>query len=738
MSKKRKSPNDPTLNEQAEAAYVTWGNTQVSRDKATKAMSEAVESYVGVSSGPPVGRSNKSRTQGGYFQDYSDLATNVSGKPGFGRDDYDKFRPKERVARSYKGAIQQSDTAYNNVGIIRNIIDLMGDFASRGVRVTHPNKKIEKFYKNWFKKVRGPERSERFLNNLFRVANVVVRKQTATLKKNAEDRLYKTSGKPDLEIEKKEVFPREIPWRYTFLDPMLITPVGGCLASFVEKPRYAIQLPRAIAQAIMAPTGPEEKRLVSKLPTDIKNAAKKNTPYILPPDKTSVFHYKKDDWRPWAYPMIHAIMDDINILEKLKLADVSALDGAISNVRIFKLGNLEHKIAPTPVAANKLAEILENNVGGSTMDLIWGPDIELLESQNNVHQFLGEAKYLPHLNNIYAGLGIPPTLTGTFGAAGTTNNFISLKTLIQRLEYGRTILSEFWLGEFVAVQEAMEFRFAATLEYDINDLGDEAAEKALLIQLSDRNLISEELLQHRFGSDPDMERIRTNREDRERNGNQRQMKAGAFHDPQYGVALKKMALQQGIMTPNEVGLTLTEKRQTLRVNPRKKGEKPALELKTKPAPNKKGVPQQGRPKNSKDSKKRKTKEFKPKVKADELWIKSVEMWARDAQGVIADELNGFIVGCFNKKTMRNLTATELLEAEQIKFGVLYNLEPLSSLSLTSLKKALDKGNVSQSALIVYNTWVQNVNHNLGRELTLDETRQLQVAFYAEEKWNGQY
>ena len=81
-------------------------------------------------------------------------------------------------------------------------------------------------------------------------------------------------------------------------------------------------------------------------------------------------------------------------------------------------------------------------------EVLWilygGPDIELIESKTSVHQFLGEAKYTPHLNSIYAGLGIPPTLTGTYGAAGTTNNFISLKTLTQRLQYGRRVLLEFW------------------------------------------------------------------------------------------------------------------------------------------------------------------------------------------------------------------------------------------------------------------------------------------------------
>ena len=91
--------------------------------------------------------------------------------------------------------------------------------------------------------------------------------------------------------------------------------------------------------------------------------------------------------------------------------------------------------------------ILGNNVGGGTMDLVWGPDIELIESRTSVHQFLGEGKYMPHLNSVYAGLGSPPTLTGTFGAAGTTNNFISLKTLTQRLQYGRDVLADFWKNQ---------------------------------------------------------------------------------------------------------------------------------------------------------------------------------------------------------------------------------------------------------------------------------------------------
>src|SRR5690606_11461642 len=144
---------------------------------------------------------------------------------------------------------------------------------------------------------------------------------------------------------------------------------------------------------------------------------------------------------------------------------------------------------------------------------------------------------------IYSGLGIPPTLTGTFGAAGTTNNFISLKTLTQRLQYGRNILIEFWNQEIAIVQQAMGFRFPAKVEFDIDNLGDEIQEKALLVQLADRNLISDELLQQRFKHDPEMEKIRLNRENKDRKGDYMVQKSGPFHSPEFDKELKKVALQ---------------------------------------------------------------------------------------------------------------------------------------------------------------------------------------------------
>ena len=697
------------------AGYVTWdeGN-DTQRAHAFKEFSLAMSEFGGIS-------------KGGHWTDFSNLDTNTSGRPGLTRRDYEQFRPHEAAPTKQKDIIQRADTIYQRVGLIRNIIDLMGDFACQGIRLVHPNKRIERFFRNWFIRVQGKERSERFLNLLYRQGNVVVRKQTARISVKDKEKIFRASGKPDLKVEHTEDFgpTKEIPWRYTFLDPSTIAVAGGPLASFVPKPIYGLLLPHELRRLIRNPKTTEEKAIVDQLPDEYKLAAKTNQLVPLPPDKTSVWHYKKDDWRTWANPMIYSIMDDITILEKLKLAYIAAIDGAISNIRIFKLGSLEHKIMPTRAAAAKLSNILENNVGGGTMDLVWGPDIELVESKTTVHQFLGEGKYTPHLNAIYTGLGIPPTLTGTL-AGGTTNNFVSLKTLVKRLEYGRDVLRTFWEQEIRLVQKAMDFRLPAKVEFANINLGDEEAERSLWLQLYDRNLASDEQVQLQVGADPDLEKVRLNREHRDRESGKMVPKSSPYHDPQFGVALKKIALQTGVSTPGQVGLRKEHPCAHLKTDNKEEGEKPGLMMKQPTGPpgaKKKGPSGQGRPKNSKDSTTRKPKTFKPKNKA------VVELWAQAAQVAIADTLNPGFLKTHSKKNMRSLSTEQLQEAEIIKFDILCHLEPLGPVNEEVIYSEIKKGKAPTEVHETMQQWVQDVSQELDRKLTLVECRQLQAAVY---------
>jgi hypothetical protein len=717
----KKYPKSSAIDDQSiigQEAYVTWGDDLSSKREALNKSSESMSEYTLIEHQ----HANANRR---YGLNYSNLDGSTGGRPGLTRSDYDFFRPDEAVPKHIKGIIKRAEDIYQRVGLVKNVIDLMGDFGSQGIRLVHKNKRIERFYRSWFKKIKGKERSERFLNNLYKTGNIVINRQTGKLSLKVADNLYRAVGSPDLtidDLDSTKLEKREIPWKYTFIDPFYVDVSAGALASFSSLKTYELSLPANLRRTINSPKSTQEQEIVNNLPSQILEAAKSKKPFPLSADKTLVFHYKKDDWQPWAYPMVYSIMDDITVIEKLKLADMAALDGAISNIRIFKLGSLEHKIAPTKAAAGKLAQILGNNVGGGTMDLVWGPDIELLESNTNVHQFLGEAKYIPHLNSVYAGLGIPPTLTGTFGAAGTTNNFISLKTLTQRLQYGRDLLTEFWDKEIALVQKAMGFKYPAKIEFDRMDLSNEDSEKALLIQLADRNLISDELLQTRFGFDPDIEKSRLNREHRDRKGSRMINKSGPWHDPQPDNSLKKIALQTGIVTPSQVGLQLDTK---------KNGEKNSLELRQAFKPTQlvkdsleslPGEPQQGRPPSSKDSSKRSPKKFAPQTGAKLI------LWCAQAQEQINKIVNPIMLEFFNKKNLRSLSNQEIEELEKLKSSIFFNLDPFCTISQEKILNTINSP-LNNTIINEYSVWLKQLSLSIGKEISTDEIKHAKTSFY---------
>ena len=299
--------------------------------------------------------------------------------------------------------------------------------------------------------------------------------------------------------------------------------------------------------------------------------------------------------------------------------------------------------------------------------------IELLESKTNVHQFLGEGKYTPHLNAVYAGLGIPPTLTGTYGAAGTTNNFISLKTLTQRLQYGRDVLVKFWQHEIELVQKAMGFKYPARIEFDRMDLSNEEAEKSLLIQLADRNIVSDEMVRARFGLDPELEKIRVTQEHKEHKRKSAPPKVSPYHDANFENSIKKLGVQLGMLTPSEVGVELDSKdsEQQSLLELKDKFEKPKKPAVTEKNP---GQPGEGRPMNSKDTEQRKEKEFAPQTGA------SLSIWAINAQEAISEIVNPIMLEFYNKKNLRSLSHAEATELEEVKSKILFNIKPYSTIS----------------------------------------------------------
>ena len=730
----------PIKSHMPEPAFVTW-DTHEEKKEAIYASAEAVEAYEGIGSAHASHRS------------FLDVESNISVRTGYGRDDYNRFRSREAVPRQQKKIISNCMDAYDRVGIIRNVIDLMGDFAAQGITIVHPNKKIEKFFQKWFTKVSGKERSERFLNTLYRCGNVIVKRQNAKLSKKMERELTKSSA-ADVEIVIPKIAKREIPWKYDFLNPLTIEIIGGQLAIFAGNPQLGLKVSATIKRMIMS--GSEYPEIVAKLPKDLVKAIKDGKNIIpLDPEKTSIYYYKKDDWQLWANPMILSVLDDVIMLEKMKLADMSALDGAISNIRLWRLGDLDNKILPTKTGVNKLRNILASNVGGGTMDLVWGPELDFKESATEVHKFLGAEKYQPVLTSIYAGLGIPPTLTGASNSSGGgfTNNFVSLKTLIERLEYGRDLLVEFWNGEIETVQKAMGFRFPAQIHFEQMVLSDEASEKNLLIQLVDRDLISAETVQARFGELPEIEKIKIKREIKDRENESMPQKAGPYHNPQHRNDLEKIALGKDLLEAEDLGLIPSEETGShpfTKPNDRRdatviedkmeekkdaQDEKDMKKMDNKQPPQQKdfspvGRPEDGRPKNAKDKKKRKQKRVLPRSAAADFT--NLLLWANDAQKQIADIVHPALLAHYDKKNVRSLTKSQMDDLEYIKFCLLCGIKPYMEIDTETVQMLLEQSSsLNHTELLkARKTIVSEFSDKNSRQPTVDEMRNIQSSAYA--------
>lgn len=615
----------------------------------------------------------------------------VSIKSTFAKSDYDYFRdPNSCKSRASITTLCQE--AYEKVGIIKNVIDLMSDFGSKGIRIRHNNQEIDKFCRKWSDKVNIQERSERFLSSLYKSGAVAI---------------YEIRGRATNSITSKY-----IPIEYLFLNPASIEIVGEDKGIIPSDLKYVIKYSKNTLRLLG-----REDNVKSIVPEELQRY--KNTTNPIPSDRISVYNYKKDDWAFWGNSIIYALLDDLKVLEKLKLSDIAALDGAISSVRLWTVGKLtdnpQTTILPTRAMLQKVSRIIANGVGGGSMDLVFGPELDFKESGTTIHQFLGESKYKPTLDSIYDGLGIPSPLRSSNKSNAAGNN-VSLKTLVERLNYGRVLLIHFWKKQLRKIFETLGFKTDEDpiIEFDNMVLTDEAAEKKLILDMADRDIIDLETVRERFNLSPSITKRNLNKETTQR-GKTEPIKAGPFHNANVQDDLKKQLLQSGVVYPKEVGLDIdvTDEEVQKRTKAKEKAAKQAKSLGNKPFTN---TP--GRPKNITETKKRQKKA-------------SAIVWASNAQKEISDIFTPIALKVYNKKNVRSLSIEETNNLEVSKAKILMSIEPFIKINEEVISKAISN-KIDISDLLSF--W-DETEKELG-ELTVAQKREINSIFYAENKLNG--
>jgi len=353
------------------------------------------------------------------------------------------------------------------------------------------------------------------------------------------------------------------------------------------------------------------------------------------------------------------IIEEVLLKDKMKQADMAALDGVVNAVRLWKLGNSDKQIFPTPAAVNKLINILQHNVGGGVLDLVWDDMIDFKIDYPPIDKILGSAKYESVNKDIIRGLGIPDALIGGGESSGGNAQtiFVQLKTLVERLEYVRLKCITWIENELQLVADAMQFKKIPTVIFQTMSLRDEVAEKALIIQLLDRNIVSVETVQKVFGKDfeIELENMRFENGIREKSPGLLE-KANPYYRP--------------------VSLMEHQRRTQIELE----GLKGGGENLGGDQPRKEGITSPGRPRNTKDLKTRKVRT--PKV------LSILRTVAEDFMDQL-DELVDPIFLSKNKiKNIRSLGKDQKEELNNIKFIVLSNLNHNSILNKDEIDKII--------------------------------------------------
>lgn len=633
----------------------------------------------------------------GFYAESHYRRGDIDVKPPYSKDHYDYYRPDDAIPEGRNQQEQQKIMAicyshYEKVGVIKSIIDMMSEFGSEGISIIHEDDGPNKFYQEWSRSVNLEDRAERFLNWLFKSGNTVVRRKYGKIN---------TTRIKQLKEKNPSVDYGNIPLGYVFYNPANIELMGDDLAAFSEEKKYGIKIAQSVlSKYIKTPSNDVEKEIFDKLPIEIKRAIEKKPTtkgyYLveIPKDKIYVAHYKKDDHQIWAKPLIYGVLSDIQFNEKIKLAKLSSLDGFINVTRLWKLGDHTNNVMPTPEAGAKLANIIANNTGSGGVDIIWDSMISMEEFYPPIENL---SNFSENTSAILLGMGIPESLVGskdTTGKASTGSNSVSLKTLVKKLEAGRRELRKWLNAEIDIIQERMGFRTRPEIQFANADLFDEQVYFKMILDLVDRNILSEERVLQIVNEIPSIEKARIAKEEKMRKDGAKPNKASPYYNPQL----------ENQQDHEIVKIKLTDKLQSKNDSNNSNTENESKRVLKEPR-------DRGRPPNSRDSIRRTRK-----TKAEQIAL-TYALYDK-----VSEISNQMYLKYYKLSNARQFTNEQKKEIEAAKIKILSQIEnPESEIDLVKIKDNFNN--------TLYQNFINLLEDSLEKGLTNEERKAIITGVY---------
>lgn len=614
--------------------------------------------------------------------------------------------------------------AYKGFGIIKNVIDLMCNFASEGVKVIHPRPAVQKFYERWFEATDIQGRVKDILRYYYKYGNVFIYTSNGKIDATTYNKMKKSVGKDEEGISKdsdikdvnnphevEKFSDRQIPWRYTLLNPFQMDIVGTKYFGesrwvFIPDIETSEEIKRKDIYKYDTTDVLDETKV--NLPPEFKKANKKKDYIPLDPMKLATLHYMKDDHEDWADPMVWPVMNDVLYKQQLRSMDMSVTNSIINAITIFKLGSIKDGYVATEKQVKKLAEMLRTPT--YSHNIVWNDAISMETSYPPVDKILSQDKYKSVDRDILAGLGVPSILVSGSEGGSFSNAFLQVRALLERLEDGRNAVMRWLNAQLRLVARTMGHREIPTVKFGHMSLRDEQAEKQLIVQLLDRNIISAERVHEIFDVETniEIERLRREKELSEKEGVF--TKFGPFREPM------NMMDQEETM----------ELQKDLEVEKQREINKMA---KPTDGPNQRNRPSQsplhvrknGRPSGTKGIPHKKKRDTKPTgMGMGAIDAAKIRAIAEDAFLMVEAAVTKRMLDARGVKYKKQLSRKDKLDLENLVSLVYINSNPLE-LSSASIEASLDLSTLDSSYVSLLNSFKERMPSS-----TISERRAISI------------
>lgn len=578
--------------------------------------------------------------------------------------------------------IALSVEAYKGFGVVKNVIDLMCNFASEGLKIIHPRPKVQKFYERWAESVDLQGRAKDAIREYYKTANVFIYTTMGTVDEASYNKMRSIKGSSDSDIKdsndpdnplydefvnkerKKPIGKRKIPWRYTLLNPLQMDVRGTKYFGGQEWVFVLDEETRNKTKDLKSTTNIDflDDTEVN-LPPEFKKRDEGGGIIKLDQARLYTLHYMKSDHEDWADPMVWPVMNDIMYKNQLRAMDMSVANSVINAITIFKLGDIKSGYTPPPSHFAKLAEMLRTPTYSHT--LVWNDAIQMESNYPPIEKLLSIDKYRSVDRDILAGLGVPAILVDGAEGGNFSNAFLQVRTMLERLEEGRNEIMKWINKQLRLIARVMGHRDIPTVKFGHMSLRDEEAEKKLIIQLMDRNIISAERVHEFFDieTDIEIERMKKEKELSDRDGIM--TKFGPFKDP-----MNMMDAE------DTMKLDFKLKKDLNKSKPPTGGPGSFA-----PPQGKNVVKPNGRPPGS-TGPQEKRREVKPKGMG-ELSTKASSMY---------DEVSKYIADKFvllrKVRSKKYLTSQDRKSVEELTFATMLGLDPYDNISTINIEHAM--------------------------------------------------